>query len=137
MAELYRYEKVVSTAGQNFARKNRAKARKALIKKKLTDNMVDDFLDACENSAKLRTAMTDLIAARSAASNKVLGSDALFKARNPVSKKLFAQIVGRQLQLKFKDVSLEIHRQGGNLQLWYNAKGGRAQVLVDHKSTRA
>lgn len=50
-----------------------------------------------------------------------------------MAKKVFAHIVGRQLQLKFSDVFLEIHEKSGNLQVWFRAKGGKTQVVVDHK----
>lgn len=136
MAKLFTYEQVVTGASLNFARNNRPKVRKALIKKGLTDNMVDDFLDEVENCRALRNAMQDLLIVRNDAQGKFLGAKALMNARNPVSNKLFGQIVGKQLQLKFKDVFLEIHKKGSNLQLWYHAKGGKSQVLLDHKSTR-
>ena len=134
MAKIFEYEKVVTGAAPNLPKRQRAKARKALIKKKLPDDMVDAFLDAVENNGKLKSVMTDLVMARGDATKKMLGSDALYNARSPIAKKVFAQIVGRQLQLKFNDVFLEIHEKGGNLQVWFHAKGGKTEVVLDHKA---
>lgn len=133
MALIFEYDRVVTGAAPGLPKKQRAKARKALIKKKFSDDVVDEFLDKVEKNGKLRTLLTDLTMARSKSVKKMIGGDALFKAKSPVAKKVFAHIVGRQLQLKFSDVFLEIHEKSGNLQVWFRAKGGKTQVVVDHK----
>ncbi len=134
MALIYAYDKMLSNP-TNAIRRQRAKAEKALLKKNVPQDASTGFLDGIQRDGDIKTAMVALQNTVTKARSKSIGNDVLEKfmlnpktRKSPITK-IFAQIVGRQLQLKLSDVALEIHAKANTLELWFKAKGGGKRIL--------
>lgn len=140
MALVYSYTNFISNPSIGTIRKQRTKAEKAMLKRRLPQNMIDAFLDGIENDRQVRSACVSLTNAVREGQNKVLGAETLNKhvmkssAKSKALTKVFTQVVSKQLAVKFRDVHCEIHVKASKLQLWIRVKGGTDQVLYEWKS---
>jgi hypothetical protein len=137
MALVYSYTHVLGTPTIGNITKQRAKAKKAIMKKGLPEKIADEFLDKIIDEGKLGKLLRPLSNAVTASKEKTLGFETLKEnSGNPLVKAVFAQIVAKQVMVKFSDVFLEIHIKSSALQLWFHAKGGGTEIVTEWKGAR-
>lgn len=130
MALVFAYAKVAAKPRMGNIIQQRAKAKAAIVKKSLPDKIADEFLDQVGNDARLQALLANLEAVVRQAKQNTLGYETLQNnLQSPIIRKVFAQIVAKQLLVKFKDVYLEIHIKASKLELWFHAKGGQKEVV--------
>lgn len=137
MAKVFEYAQIANRPHIGNVRRQRPDAKAAILKKKLPDKIADEFLDMVEDSDTLSDLLGSLQKVVAESKDNALGADALKKYayQDSLQRKIFAKIVAAQLNLKFKDVFLEIHIKASALQLWFQAKGGGKQVVCQWKGT--
>ena len=134
MALVFSYKKLLGGGAIQSVRRQRKKAEAALLKAGVPQNTVDAFLDDVESNKQLKTLLGTLDQAVFKSKGNALGVDVLRDAVESGNKLLtvvFAQLVAKQVMVKYKDVFLEVHEKKPKIQLWFHAKRGKTVIVTE------